>query len=325
MKVLVTEPNTWERLEAHPVIEAAGWEATYVDVQDRDALLSALGQIDAYVGLIFDAEMAKALGPRCRFVQITAAGTDHAALDSLPEGVTVSNAYGHEASVAEHVVMVTLAARRGLVDRDAALRKGIWRSALGDPSAPRFSLLAGKTVGLIGLGHIGQAIVGPFKALGVNCVATRRSGPTPPVDGIDWIADPSELDRVCEASDVLVLACPLNDETRGMIGREQLDLLGPDGCLVNVGRGGLVREDELYLALREGRLGSAALDVWSRFATLEHARASSYPFEDLPNVIMTPHYSGTAIDTYRLRTDGVAQNLERVARGEQPDNVVLIS
>ena len=325
VKVLVTEPNTWESLPGHPALPDEGIELTYVDPDDRSALLSAIADVDVYVGLVFDEEIARVLAPRCRHLLITAAGTDHVATGALPSGVRIANAYGHEASVAEHVLMVMLAARRGLVWRDAALRRGIWRTRLSDPSAPSFGLLDGRTVALVGFGHIGQAILGPLAALGARSVVIRRSPTSSDDPRIAWVGNQGELGRACDESDVLVLACPLNDETRGMIGRDELDRLGPGGCLVNVGRGGLVDERELFLALRERRLGSAALDVWGDLPSLEYSRPSPYPFEDLDNVVMTPHYSGTATDTYTRRTAGVAENLARIARGEEPANVVTVT
>lgn len=325
MKVLVTEPKVWAWLPDHPAVARAGLDLTFAPVDDRASIHAALTEVDAYVGGRFDEAMAAAVGRDFRFLQITAAGTEHVPLASLPAGVTVANAYGHEASMAEHILMVTLAARHGLLARDAALRRGIWRSRGVDPAVPPFQLIADRVVGIVGLGHIGRAIVEPFRSLGARCAAIRRSGPSPQVDGVEWIGSSSDLLRLCRDSDVLVLACPLTDETRGMVGREQLEALGPQGCLVNVGRGGLVREDELYLALRDGRLGSAAIDVWSTFATLERSMPSTYPFEDLPNIVMTPHSSGTAEDTFRIRADGVARNLERVARGDTPMNIVAVN
>lgn len=325
MKVLVTEPKIWAWLPDHPAVERADLDLVFIPVDDRASIDAALTEVDAYVGGRFDETMATALGPRCRFLQITAAGTEHVPLASLPAGVTVANAYGHEASMAEHILMVTLAARHGLLGRDAALRRGIWRSRGVDPAVPPFHLIADRVIGIVGLGHIGRAIVEPFRSLGARCAAIRRSGPTPPVYGVEWIGSSSDLMCLCRDSDVLVLACPLTGETRDMVGREHLEALGPQGCLVNVGRGGLVREGELYLALRDGRLGYAAIDVWWTSATLERSMPSTYPFEDLPNVVMTPHSSGTAEDTFRIRAAGVARNLERFARGDAPTNIVTIS
>lgn len=325
VRVLVTEPKIWAWLPDHPAVDRAGLDLTFVPADDRPSIDAALAEVDAFVGGRFDEAMATTLGPRCRFLQITAAGTENVPLASLPAGVTVANAYGHEASMAEHILMVTLAARHGLLLRDGALRRGIWRTRGVDPSVPPFHIIADRVIGIVGLGHIGKAIVEPFRSLGARCAAIRRSGSTAQVDGVDWIGSSSELLRLCRDSDVLVLACPLNDETRGMVGREHLEALGPQGCLVNVGRGGLVREDELYLALRDGRLGYAAIDVWSTFPTLQRSMPSTYPFEDLPNVVLTPHSSGTAEDTFRLRADGIAQNLERVARGDAPTNIVAVT
>jgi phosphoglycerate dehydrogenase-like enzyme len=125
-------------------------------------------------------------------------------------------------------------------------------------------------------------------------------------------------------SDVVVISAPLNERTRGMIGADQLRALGPDGVLINVGRGPLVEEHALFDALRNGDIRAAAIDVWYRYPAGPGGATApgTLPFGQLPNVLMTPHSSGITTDTFMGRADDIAANIGRLARGELIQNVV---
>jgi len=124
-------------------------------------------------------------------------------------------------------------------------------------------------------------------------------------------------------SDVVVLSAPLTPATEGMVGSRELRLIGPDGVLVNVGRGPLVDERALYESLRDGHLRAAAIDVWYHYPSPGGQSApSGLPFHELTNVLMTPHSSGVTADTFRGRAADVAANIGRLVRGEPLTNVV---
>jgi phosphoglycerate dehydrogenase-like enzyme len=124
-------------------------------------------------------------------------------------------------------------------------------------------------------------------------------------------------------SDVVVVSAPLNENTAGMIGAEQLRLLGPDGVLINVGRGPLVHEQALYDALASGVIWAAAIDIWYRYPSGDGATApSGLPFAELSNILMTPHPSGVTRDTFSGRADDIAANIGRLQRGEVLRNTV---
>ena len=145
--------------------------------------------------------------------------------------------------------------------------------------------LGGRTVGVVGMGHIGREVARLAKAFGCRVLAIRRSyrerGADPPADEA---LPPADLDYLLGESDFVVLAAPLSEETAGLIGERELRLLGPHGYLINVARGGLVDEPALVRALRGGAIAGAALDVYER---------EPLPVESalwgLDNVILTPH------------------------------------
>jgi phosphoglycerate dehydrogenase-like enzyme len=145
--------------------------------------------------------------------------------------------------------------------------------------------LQGQTAVIVGWGPVGQEIGRLLQAVGLNLIVVRRTAGA--ANPRTTIVPASQLHQVLPRADWLVLACPLTPETQGMIGRDQLALL-PDRCgLVNVARGEVVHEAALIDALRAGKLGGAALDV---FAT--EPLAADSPLWDLPNVIVTPHSAG---------------------------------
>ncbi|AXG81505.1 2-hydroxyacid dehydrogenase [Streptomyces paludis] len=326
MRVVVTDENVGPYLRDSAELAARSVELVPLPFADRPRLLAGLGRADACVSVHFDAECAGAIGPGFRFLQITAAGTDHVPLDRLPGRVAVANAYGHGRSIAEHVLMVTLAARRQLLWRDAELRQGRWRTRMTDPTAPVFTTLPGTVVGIIGLGHIGRAVARLCRAAGMRPIGVRRSarGRDTADPDLEWTDGMAALDELTDACDVLVIACPLTEETRGIIDAARLRRLGARGTLVNVGRGAVVDERALYEALRDGTIAAAALDVWTTPATAPPGTAapSPHPFTELDNVIVTPHCSGTADNTYQDRAAEVIENLLRRLDGADPRNLV---
>jgi phosphoglycerate dehydrogenase-like enzyme len=137
----------------------------------------------------------------------------------------------------------------------------------------------------------------------------------------------AELDRMLPQCDTLLIACGLGPETRGLIDAHRLALLKRGALLINVARALIVDEDALYNALKDGRLGGAALDVWWQYPTVGEPdrRPSRRPFHELPNVLMTPHSSSSSDATAERRWSVVAANLDRFARCEPLENVVLKS
>jgi phosphoglycerate dehydrogenase-like enzyme len=138
-----------------------------------------------------------------------------------------------------------------------------------------------------------------------------------------WAGDTARLDALMTESDIVVVSAPLNDATTGMIGAEQLRALGPAGVLINVGRGPLVVERDLYHALHDRDIAAAAIDVWYRYPGPDgNGVPSDVPFSELPNLLMTPHSSGITRDTFLGRVDDIAANITRLDRGEPLRNVV---
>jgi lactate dehydrogenase-like 2-hydroxyacid dehydrogenase len=215
-------------------------------------------------------------------------------------GLKVSHAPGvnHE-DVADHALALILAARRGIVSGDRQVRAGGWTTASKTITAS----LKDQRVGIVGLGDIGQAVAR-------RCQALRMSvswwGPRD--KDAPWPKAASLLD-LARDSDVLVVACRADDDNRNLISRQVIEALGPDGLLVNVARGQLVDEDALIAALKSGRLGGAALDVFEPEPT-DPAR-----WADLPDVVLTPHTGGATTQAVQAMLMLLLQNLDAGLHG----------
>ena len=292
-----------------------------VIVSDEAGIAGKLADVDALVTLGFTREMAAAAG-RLKLVQVPGAGLDRIDRSALAASTALANVYGHEVGIAEYALGAMLALTRQFGRLDAALRRGTWDSqwAVGVPPPPPWPELAGKTLGILGYGHIGQALARRARAFDMTVLATRR---TPVPDAGVLVRGPDTLDDVLARADYVVITLPLSAETRGLLGARELGRMKRGAILVNVARAEIVDEDALYQALAGGTLAGAALDVWYRYpTTIEPTPPARRPFHELSNVLMTPHVSGWTEGMLEARAGMIAGNIERVARGEPPQNLI---
>jgi phosphoglycerate dehydrogenase-like enzyme len=172
-------------------------------------------------------------------------------------------------------------------------------------------------MGIVGLGAIGGEVARLAAPFGFRVTGIRRRSGEPPPDGVEAVWMPDRLPDLLSESDVVVLAAPHTPETKRLIGRAEIDRMKPGALLINVARGKLVDDAALIAALVDGRLGGAALDVFS-----EEPLDPSSPYWDLPNVIVTPHTSGAMQDYWTPLVTLFSENLRRLDRGEPLLNVV---
>ena len=240
------------------------------------------------------------------------AGTGHLPLDALEEhGVAVTNASGvHGPNIGEHVVGNLLVFARRLHEGWRRQQNREWRHF-------RSHELQGSTVTVVGLGAIGQAVVERLQGFGVETIGVRytpeKGGPTDEVVGFGE----DDLHDALARTDYLVLACPLTETTRGLVGRAELTTLPPDSVLVNVARGPVVETDALLQALRKEHVRGAALDV-----TDPEPLPEDHPLWNLENCLITPHCSGHTPEYYARQADIVAENVRRLEGGEELRNRV---
>jgi len=294
-----------------------------VSVSEEVGVISRLSEADVLVTLALTPEIGRA-ATRVRLVQVPGAGLDRIDRSALPSGVALANVYGHETGIAEYVIGAMLTLTREFTRVDAALRAGEWTSqwAVGIKPPPPWPELAGRTIGILGYGRIGEAVARRARAFDMKICTIRRSAHGNSEDP-DVLGGPDMTDEVLRCSDYVVIAMPATPETIGSIDRRRLGLLKPTAFLVNVSRAEIVDEDALYEALARRSIAGAALDVWYRYPRAPGPTApATRPFRQLPNVLMTPHISGWTDGMLETRAQLIAENIRRVLHGETPLNLV---
>ncbi|SEO21999.1 Phosphoglycerate dehydrogenase [Halogranum amylolyticum] len=243
----------------------------------------------------------------------TFAGTDHVPMDELESrGIAVTNAGGiHAPGIAEQAIGNMLVFTRRLHEGWRRKQQGQWRHFQSHE-------FTDSTVTVIGLGSIGQAVVQRLQGFEVETIGIRytpsKGGPTDEVLGFDEDDVHESLSR----SDYVVVACPLNDLTRGLVGSEELATMPTDSVLVNTARGGIVDTDALVSALRSNKIRGAALDV-----TDPEPLPADHPLWGLENCLVTPHTGGHTPKHWDRLADIVGENVERLGSGDELVNQVL--
>jgi phosphoglycerate dehydrogenase-like enzyme len=247
--------------------------------------------------------------PNLKVIARTGVGVDTIDVPAATRaGVLIATAPGtNEETVADHTLALMLALVRRLVEHDRSLREHRWdRAGSITPND-----MVGATVGVIGSGAIGRAVIRRVLAFGSRVLVYDPALTVPP-DGTVLVA----LDALLSQSDVVTLHVPLLDQTRGLIGTRELALMKPTAVLVNASRGGVVDEIALADALRSRRLAAAGLDVF----------AEEPPFDsellDLPNVLVTPHVAGISHRSIAAMNEMATRAVIAVLSGEVPPNVV---
>ena len=291
-------------------------------VANETGIIAQLADVDVLVTMALTAEMGRAAA-RLKLVQVPGAGLDRIDRSALPDGVSLANVHGHETGIAEYVIGAMLALTRDFSRLDTALRAGGWRSqwSVGVAPPPTWSELAGKTLGILGYGRIGQAVARRARAFDMNISAIRRD--VGPDDEPAFLGGPDSIGEVLRRSDYVLISMPATSETVGSIDRGRLGLMKPTAFLINVARAEIIDEDALYEALVQRSIAGAALDVWYRYPSKPGCAApATRPFHELPNVLMTPHVAGWTDGMLDTRAKLIAENIRRVAYGQTPLNLI---
>ena len=247
---------------------------------------------------------------KLKFIDVAFTGVDHVGLDAAKEkNIAVSNASGYSnEAVSELVIGTTLSLARNLRSVEDRCREGKDKTGLVGWE------IKGKTVGIIGLGKIGTRTAELFHAFGANVLAQSRTHH----DGVAEYIEQVSQEELLRRSDIVVLHCPLNDSTRGMINAEKLAMMKPTALLVNVARGPVVVEKDLAAALENGVIAGAAIDVFDKEPPLDTAS----PILHAPNCLVTPHVAFATQQSMSLRAEIVFDNLAKWMEGHQI-NVIL--
>ena len=317
MKIVVLDGRTLnDDRQAWSGLDAFG-DVSYYDVSAPEAVLPRASGAEVLIinKCPLRAEVIEKL-PDLRFVAVTATGFDCVDVDAArARGIVVSNVRGYSTdSVAQvtFALLLELTLQVGL--HSDAVHAGEWSSQ------PDFSIrksplieLAGKTMGIVGLGQIGRRVAEIAQAFGMKVIAHRPSGkPADPSDPIPALG----LDALFEQADVVSLHCPLTPQTKEMVNRDRLRRAKPSAFLINTGRGGLVVEQDLADALNEGRIAGAGLDVVTR-----EPITTDNPLLTARNCIITPHIAWATSEARERLMEATVANVAAYAAGK-PINVV---
>lgn len=256
--------------------------------------------------------------PKLRLIQVPGHGYDHidlaaAAAAGVPVATVASS--GAEAhTVAEMAILLAGVASRRILQGDRAVREGRWGSLVMLQGG--VFELAGKTIGLVGLGRIGREVAKRARAFDMRVIYHDVFRPTPEQEaeiGVEY----RDLDALLGEADIVSLHAPLTAETRGLMNDRTLALMKPGAVLVNTARGPLVDASALERALREDRIRAAAIDVFE-----SEPPPAGLPLYELDNIVLQPHMAGVTAESVLRIIVAALENCRRVARGEDPLDVV---
>ncbi len=324
-------------LDGKPLVDRVldrSWRSrVWLPGEPQDDLVRAARRADVLI-CGYDAVDAGALqnvlphASALKLVQIPFRGFDWLDFERLPPGCVVCNSNGHEISIAEYVLAGLLEWEKRLADIDQGFREGSWAAGGFGQGSRMQGELYEKTIGIIGYGLIGREVAKRARAFGMRVCAVGRRRDAPP--GLDRYGTGEALPELLRESDYVVVACALNEETKGLLDFRLLAHCRSHAVIVNVARGPIIREAALYEALRSHRIGGAVLDVWYQYpdaagvtGARSQPRPSRFPFHELDNVIMSPHCSARTVRTRERVWASVAENLLRFARGADLENVVF--
>lgn len=295
-------------------LQPPGFTLQHLPVTARvDDIAAAIREAEYLLGFVrFLPDQALQQASRLKLIQVMSAGYDRVNIAGA-RAVHIpicSNGGANSVAVAEHTIMLILAVYRKLVLYHANVAAGRWSQ--GVPRVADVFELEGKTVGLVGLGNIGQQVARRLNAFDVQMIyydTVRRSPEEETRLDVRYVP----LETLLATADVVSLHVPLNDTTREMIDASALARMKPKAILINTCRGEVVKEADLIEALRAGGILGAGLDTQEKEPPDPHN-----PLLDLPNVTLTPHSAGPTVDSFRKRFHNGYANIQRVAAGQPP-------
>ena len=312
MKVLVTDiswPDTTieekvlAAVDASTVLAATGEEEELVElVRDADAILTCFAHVTPAV---------VAAGEQLRVIGRYGVGTDNIAVeDATRRGIPVTNVPVYcTDEVAEHVLAMLLAHVRGLIPYDRAVRQGDWSLANGLPTRR----VAGRTLGVVGFGAIGQALARKARGLDLAVIAHDADEARVRAGG----AEPVTLLELARRADFISVHVPLLEATRGLVGREFLGAMKPSAYLFNAARGAIVDHDALLWALRSGEIAGAGIDVFE-----PERLPADHPLLAEERLLATPHTAFYSDESMRDLARLAAENVAAVLAGREPTSLV---
>jgi glyoxylate reductase len=317
-KVLITRKFFDEAVEIIDTIADVEIFDAENDPIPRDLLLEKIDKMDGLLSMLTDKIDSELLdkGNRLQVVSNYAVGYNNIDVGAATKrGVLVTNTPGVLTnSTADCAFLHLMAISRRLVEVDQFIRNGNWEKAWG-PKMLLGSDITGKTLGIVGLGRIGSALVPRAKGFGMK-VIYNDEGPSPDKEkllGVQY----RKLDDLLRESDYVSLHVPLTEDTKYMIGERELGIMKKSAFLINTSRGPVVDENALYEALKNKKIAGAGIDVFE-----EEPTSPENPLLELDNIIVTPHIGSATHETRLAMAIKAANNLTAALKGERPPDLL---
>lgn len=286
----------------------------------RDALVTAMADCDVLVPTVtdtIDASIIAAAPPRLKLIASYGAGVNHINLAAAKaKGIMVTNTPGvFTDDTADLTMALILNVPRRLGEGHRAMRNGEWSG--WSPTGMLGHRIGGKTLGIIGLGRIGEAVAMRAKAFGMNIIYNKRSRLPASVEDELGVTFEPDIDRLVARSDIITLHCPLTADTNKIINADRIAHMKPNAYVINSSRGELIDEDALIEALQSGRIAGAGLDVYT------HEPAVDSRFLSIPNAVLLPHLGSATYEGREASGERVITNIRVWADGHRPPDQVL--
>lgn len=286
----------------------------------RNQLADAMQRCDVLVPTLtdgLDASLISGAGERLRMIANFGAGVDHIDLPATyARGIIVTNTPGVlSEDTADMTMALILAVPRRLAEGVRRISSGGW--AGWSPSAMLGHRVAGKTLGIVGFGRIGEAVARRARTFGLNVLYHKRHRLPPSIEDDMGVVFEPDLDRLMSRADIITVHCPLTAQTTGLIDARRIGMMKRESYLINTARGEIVDEEALISALEQGRIGGAGLDVF------QHEPQVAPRLVALGNVILTPHMGSATFEGRAAMGDLVITNIRVWSDGHRPPDQVL--
>ncbi|MFX1505715.1 MAG: 2-hydroxyacid dehydrogenase [Promethearchaeota archaeon] len=290
---------------------------------NEETLLSLAPDVEVLVAYKLSSKfMEKAT--KLKHIQVPWTGSETLDFELLRKysHITVSNSHSNSLAIAEHAVSLLLSAAKRISYRDSRMRKGDWSPRYNDVNS---YWITGKTLGIIGYGAIGQKVGRILKnGFNMKVFAVKRDPSKINKEvQLDFLGGPKDLSHLLSESDFILISLPKTSETEGIIGRSELQLMKKSVVICNISRGIVINQQDLFEHLKENKHVIAALDVWYNYPQDRKNPTDvfqNYPFEELDNVVMSPHSAFKVHDREAAFAEDIITNISLVMRNEDPIN-----
>jgi len=260
-----------------------------------------------------------------KLIHLPGAGTDAINFSELPENCKICNVYEHEIPISEYCIGNILNWEIKLVEKTSKFKRLDWTDCMIF-DGPTHNELNNKTIGILGYGKIGKEIAKRLKPFGVNLIGYSRVFRKKDKYLKDLYLS-KDLKKSVGIVDYLIVACPLTEKTKNMVNNTIFSSMKKSAVIINIARGGIINEKDLYYALKKNLIGGSIIDTWFKYPTNKEQngfKPSRYNFNKMNNVIMSPHISAWSEGMIKRRSKVISENINKLYFKKKLTNIIKI-